>query len=335
MSLPTAFNRGVVADDCRQPLSMHKGYIDFPSSIGLTVIKKCTMPTARTIALTALSMLAFASNSLLCRAVLSQSDMDAASFTAIRLVSGALMLWLVVGLRRKRAPGRGSWISALALFAYAAAFSFAYVSLPAGSGALLLFGAVQATMIGHGMWAGERLRRLQLIGLLLALAGLIGLLLPGLSTPPLTGSLLMVGAGVAWGVYCLRGHGAGDATRVTAGNFIRAAPVAIVLTLLMPTTAYFGSAGFWLAVASGALASGIGYIIWYTALPRLKATQAATVQLSVPVIAALGGIAFLGEPLTLRLVLASFAILGGIALVIQEKQGARGSVDAADANQSK
>ncbi|HLF83616.1 MAG TPA: DMT family transporter, partial [Blastocatellia bacterium] len=203
-------------------------------------------------------------------------------------------------------------------FAYAAGFSFAYMSLPAATGALLLFGAVQATMIGHGVWMGERLGRLQLVGLMLAIGGLVGLLLPGLSTPPLYGAVLMLGAGVAWGVYSLRGKGAGDPTKITAGNFLRAVPIAAALSVLMLKGA-LDNAGFWYAVSSGALASGIGYAIWYTALPALKATKAATVQLSVPVIAALGGIVFLGELITMRFVLASAAILGGIALVILEK----------------
>lgn len=277
---------------------------------------------ARIAALTSLAMVAFAGNSLLCRVALRHTSIDAASFTTIRLASGALVLWLIVRISRGAASGEGSWRSALALFAYAAGFSFAYVSLPAATGALLLFGAVQATMICHGMWAGERLRRWQHVGLALALGGLVGLLLPGLAAPPLAGSLLMLGAGVAWGIYSLRGKGGGDPTRVTAGNFLRAAPIAAVLSLLLHEGASLDGAGFWYAVASGALASGIGYAVWYTALPALKSTHAATVQLSVPVIAAGGGVAFLGEPLSLRLVLASVAILGGIALVILEKQGA-------------
>ena len=276
----------------------------------------------RTIALTVLAMIAFAGNSLLCRAALKHTSIDAASFTAIRLVSGAAMLWLLVKMRRTTPGGKGNWLSALALFVYAAGFSFAYVSLPAATGALLLFGAVQATMIGHGIWAGERLRRLQLVGLVLAFGGIVGLLLPGLSAPPLYGSILMLGAGVAWGVYSLRGKGAGDPASVTAGNFLRAAPISVILSVLMLNGASWDIAGFWYAVSSGALASGIGYAIWYTVLPALKATSAATVQLSVPVIAALGGIVFLGEPISLRLVLASLAILGGIALVILEKQNA-------------
>jgi drug/metabolite transporter (DMT)-like permease len=278
------------------------------------------MSYARIIALTSLAMIAFAGNSLLCRIALKHTSIDAASFTTIRLISGAVMLWLVVHMKRGTHAGAGNWLSALALFTYAAGFSFAYVNLPAATGALLLFGAVQATMIGRGLWAGERLRRLQVVGLMLALGGLVGLLLPGLSAPPLPSSILMLGAGVAWGVYSLRGKGAGDPTRVTAGNFLRAVPIAAALSVLTYDGASLDSAGFWYAVSSGALASGIGYAIWYTALPALKATNAATVQLSVPVIAALGGIVFLGETVTLRLVLASIAILGGIALVILEKQ---------------
>lgn len=279
------------------------------------------MLPARIIALTFLAMIAFAGNSLLCRAALIHTNIDPASFTSIRLISGAVMLWLLTQTNRGARTGRGHWLSALALFAYAAGFSFAYVSLPAGTGALLLFGAVQVTMIGYGMWTGERLIRLQIAGLALAFGGLVGLLLPGLSAPPMVGSILMLGAGVAWGIYSLRGKGAGAPLRVTAGNFLRASPVAAALSLLLLNHISLDMAGFWYAVASGALASGIGYAIWYTVLPALQATHAATVQLSVPVIAALGGIVFLGEPITLRLALASVAILGGIALVILEKQG--------------
>lgn len=276
-------------------------------------------PDARLITLTSLALLAFAGNSLLCRAALQHTSIDAASFTTIRLVSGALVLWLLVRLRSGGATGWGNWPSALALFAYAAAFSFAYVSLPAGTGALLLFGAVQAGMIGWGLWKGERFSAMQLAGLALALGGLVGLLLPGLSAPPLAGALLMIAAGLAWGVYSLRGKGAGDPMRVTAGNFLRAAPMALLMSLLMLQQAALDWAGVGYAVASGAMTSGIGYAIWYTALPALKATQAASLQLSVPVIAALGGIVLLGEPLTLRLVMASVAILGGIALVIRRR----------------
>jgi len=252
-------------------------------------------------------MIAFAGNSLLCRAALLHTSIDAASFTAIRLLSGAITLWLVIQIRSGTQSGRGNWISAFALFTYAAGFSFAYVSLPTAIGALLLFGAVQATMIGYGIWAGERLLKLQLLGLTLAFGGLIFLLLPGLTAPPLSGSILMLIAGFAWGIYSLRGKGLGNSTKVTAGNFLRTVPIVAVVY----------------AISSGALASGLGYAIWYAALPALNATHAATVQLSVPVIAALGGIVFLGEPITLRLALASVAILGGIALVIMVKQHTR------------
>jgi drug/metabolite transporter (DMT)-like permease len=242
------------------------------------------------------------------------------------------MLWLIAQTNRSTNTGGGNWRSAFALFAYAAGFSFAYLSLPAATGALLLFGAVQATMIGHGIWVGERLRRPQLVGLVFALGGLVGLLLPGLSAPPLSGSLLMISAGIAWGIYSLRGKGGGDPTKVTAGNFLRAVPFAAALSVLMHDSASLDSAGIWYAVSSGALASGIGYAIWYTALPVLKATNAATVQLSVPVIAAMGGIAFLGESLTLRLVLASVAILGGISQVILERKDANGTQQVAPVN---
>ena len=290
------------------------------------------MSYARIGGLTSLAMIAFASNSLLCRVALKYTSIDAASFTTIRLISGAVMLWLVAQMSRGTHTGRGNWLSAFALFSYAAGFSFAYVSLPAATGALLLFGAVQATMIGYGLWAGERLLRLQRVGLVLALGGLVGLVLPGISAPPLLGSLLMLSAGVAWGVYSLRGKGAGDPTKVTAGNFLLAVPFAAALSILMRNGASLDSAGFWYAVSSGAMASGIGYAIWYKVLPSLRATNAATVQLSVPVIAALGGIVFLGESITLRLVLASLAILGGIALVIIEKQNATGAQQVAPAN---
>lgn len=281
------------------------------------------MTRLRAAVLTLLAMLAFAGNSVLCRFALKYTATDPASFTAIRIASGAVVLWLVVRLRVGRVKPLGSWPSALALFVYAAAFSFAYVSLTAATGALLLFGAVQAVMIGHGLWRGERLRASQNAGLLLAIGGLIGLLMPGLSAPPLRGAVLMLAAGSAWGVYTLRGKGGGDPLRVTAGNFQRALAFTAVLSFTMLNRMSLDSMGIVYAVASGALASGIGYAIWYSALPGLKVTSAATVQLSVPVIAAVGGVAFLGEPLTLRMVLAAAAVLAGIALVIVQRQRAQ------------
>ncbi len=261
-------------------------------------------------------MIAFAGNSLLCRLALKQTEIDAASFTFIRILSGAIALWLIVKTRQASWRGAGNWPSALALFAYAAAFSFAYTVLSAGTGALLLFGAVQATMILRGLQMGERLRAVQLLGLALALAGLVALLFPGLSAPPLGGSILMLAAGVAWGVYSLRGRAAGDPVSATAGNFLRAAPLAAILALALLPWSRLDWAGAGYAVFSGSIASGAGYVIWYTALPSLKAASAATVQLSVPVLAAASGIFLLGEPLTLRFLLASMAVLGGIALVV-------------------
>lgn len=272
----------------------------------------------RTFLLTTLAMIAFAGNSLLCRAALRDTDIDAATFTSIRLISGALTLCLLLGVRGNRAPMKqGSWGSALALFAYAAAFSYAYGGLSAAMGALLLFGAVQATMISIGIVRGNRPQLWQWVGFVVAFSGLVGLLLPGLTAPPLFSSLLMIGAGIAWGVYSLRAKGAGEPTAVTTGNFVRAVPMALVLSLVMMTSASIDTAGIGYAVASGAIASGMGYAIWYMALPLLQATTAATVQLSVPVIAAVGGVLLLTEPLTPRLVVAGVAILGGIAMVIR------------------
>lgn len=275
----------------------------------------------RPLLLTSIAMIAFAGNSLLCRAALRDTGIDAASFTSVRLVAGALMLWLILALRGNRRPlAVGSWPSALALFGYAAAFSFAYGGLSAAMGALLLFGAVQATMIGIGIWRGNRPGAIQWAGFVVAFAGLIGLLLPGLSAPPVASALLMIVAGIAWGVYSLRAKGAGEPTAVTTGNFIRSVPLALALSLVMLSQVQVDAPGLIYAVASGAVTSGMGYAIWYMALPLLQATSAATVQLSVPVIAAVGGVLLLGEPLTLRLVLAGVAILGGIAIVIRAGQ---------------
>src|SRR5438045_1122636 len=269
--------------------------------------------------LTLLAMIAFAGNSLICRLALTQTTIDAASFTFIRILSGAVALWLVVTIRKRSSPKAGSWASALALFAYAAAFSFAYISLSAGTGALLLFGMVQATMIFWGLRKGERLNARQWFGLAIALGGLVALVFPGLSAPPIGGALLMTGAGIAWGIYSLRGKGAGDPASVTAGNFWRSAVFAAVLSMALLRRTNLDPAGIRYAVVSGAIASGVGYLIWYSALSGLKATTAATVQLSVPVLAAIGGILFLGESITLRLLLASLLILGGIGLVIIER----------------
>jgi len=277
------------------------------------------MTSARLALITTAAMIAFAGNSLLCRLALATTQIDPASFTFIRLASGALTLGGLVWVRYRGRSIGGSWVSALALFAYAIGFSYAYVKLATGTGALLLFGAVQATMIGYALVSGERLNPAQGTGMALALAGLIGLLLPGLEAPPITGALLMLGAGFAWGVYSLRGRGAANPLRETSGNFLRAVPMAAGIGILMLAETRVDPAGAGYAVASGALASGLGYAVWYKALPMLRATTAATVQLSVPAIAALGGVLLLDEPITWRLSLASAAILGGIAMVFLSK----------------
>ena len=257
-------------------------------------------------------MIAFAANSVLCRIALRSTTIDAASFTSIRIISGALVLSLIV-----RSRATGNWFSAFALFVYAAAFSFAYINLTAATGALLLFGAVQATMITFGLTRGETMRAAQWFGFVLALGGLLVLLSPGLSAPPMGGAMLMLLAGVAWGVYSLRGKSAGDPTSATAGNFLRAVPMAALVSLALLSHAHVDLAGITYAVISGAITSGLGYVVWYAALPALRSTTAATVQLSAPVLAALAGILFLRETITLRFVISAVAVLGGIALVVR------------------
>ncbi len=263
-------------------------------------------------------MLAFASNSLLCRIALRDTSIDAASFTSIRLASGALVLWILLRSRGRQPLAAGSWPMAAMLFAYAVCFSFAYRDLTAATGALLLFGAVQLTMTAYGLFSGERLGGLRLVGVLVAIAGLLWLLLPGLSAPPALAAGLMLASGIAWGIYSLLGRGAGDPTAATGGNFIRAVPFAAILSLAAATQAQPDQTGLIYAVASGAVTSGLGYVLWYAALPALSATSAATIQLCVPAIAALGGVVLLAEPITARLLFASAAILGGIALTIRK-----------------
>ena len=274
----------------------------------------------RLLILTLLTMIAFAANSILCRLALKTTSIDPASFTAIRLVAGAATLWLIVRIRTGSNALAGSWTQAFSLFAYAAAFSFAYVSLSAGTGALILFGAVQATMILYGLLRGERFTPLQTAGLLLALGGLVALLLPGATAPHWAGATLMTIAGIAWGAYSLMGRASTHPIETTAGNFLRAALFGALLSAVSLGMFAWDARGAMLAVLSGAVASGLGYATWYTVLPALRATHAATVQLSVPVIAAIGGVLLLGERLSLRLVLCSVAILGGIALVLHARK---------------
>lgn len=278
------------------------------------------LPSLRTVGLTSVAMLAFAANSILCRLALAHGAIDPASFTLIRVASGVVTLWLILALSGRARVVAGSWRAGLALFVYAAAFSFAYITLSAGSGALLLFGAVQATMVTMGLVRGERLAGLQWIGFVAALGGLAALLAPGVSAPPLVGACLMLAAGVAWGAYSLFGRGAIDPLAATGGNFLRALPMAIALVAVAANFGLKGGAsGIVYAILSGAVASGLGYTIWYAALPGLSSAQGASVQLSVPVITAVAGALMIGETITMRLMLCSLAILGGIALVIGSK----------------
>jgi drug/metabolite transporter (DMT)-like permease len=276
----------------------------------------------RTVVLLCLTMIAFAANSVLCRKALAQTAIDPATFTLVRLASGAAMLFLltrVIGKGAGKGVG-GSWRAALTLVAYAICFSFAYISLASGTGALLLFGAVQATMIIRGLIAGERLTPVQWGGLGLALAGLAVLTAPGVTAPDPLGAGLMLAAGIGWGAYSLLGRTSTSGPLASnAGNFLRATPLAAAIAAAMALSHHsqWDTPGLIYAVASGALASGVGYALWYATLPSLTAAIAASVQLSVPVITAVGGALVLGEDITLRLTLASLAVLGGIALVVQ------------------
>jgi len=267
--------------------------------------------------LTVAALVGFAANSLLCRAALGADAIDAASFTAIRIGAGALTL---VVLARGSFRGAGSWPSGAALFAYAAAFSFAYLRLTTATGALILFGTVQTAMIGWSVVRGARPRVLEWIGIAIAFGGLITLLLPGLATPDPIGAALMAIAGVAWGIYSLRGRGVARPLAATADNFVRAVPLAALLLVAIPIAGgHVSVEGAVLAASSGALASGVGYSLWYAALPALGAVRAAVVQLSVPLLATAGGAAILGEALTLPLAIATVAILGGIGLSVLAK----------------
>lgn len=275
----------------------------------------------RTLALTALTMVAFAANSLLCRLALGEQTIDAASFTTVRLASGAFMLWLIARTRSvPDTPSRSDGIAAAMLFLYAITFSFAYITLSAGTGALILFGAVQLTMFFAGLRAGEEFSVLSWTGLVLALAGIVYLVSPGVTAPHTGGALLMTVAGIAWGVYSLRGRKAADPLRATARNFLLAVPLGLLVSFAFAGDFYVETGGLVLAVASGAIASGLGYAIWYAALRSLSTTSAATVQLSVPVIAAFGGVLLLAEAVTWRLVVASIATLGGIAIVLTQRK---------------
>ena len=281
------------------------------------------MSRSRLVLLTAAAMLGFAANSLLCRAALRTGAIDAATFTAIRLATGAIVLAAIVGARDGIGAlrGEGTWLSSLALTAYAVAFSYAYLKIGAAAGALILFGSVQLTMIAGGLLRGERPGPQQWLGWLVAIAGLVVINAPGLDPPPPLGAALMVTAGVAWGVYSLRGRGVTRPLVATAGNFVRSLPLAALLVAVaFATTAHVSVEGVLLAAASGGVASGLGYSLWYAAVPSLGATRAAVVQLSVPVITAAAAITLLGEPLRSTLALGGAAIVGGLAVALTARR---------------
>jgi drug/metabolite transporter (DMT)-like permease len=283
-------------------------------------------PSGAAAILTLLALCAFAANSLLCRLALGAGAIDAATYASVRLLSGAAVL-VPLAFRRAGRPA-GSWPSAAMLFAYAVPFAFAYRTLSAGTGALVLFAAVQTTMISAGLLSGERPGPVQWLGLALAFLGLGYLVRPGLAAPSPVGAGLMAVAGIAWGVYSLRGRRAGRPLAETAGNFARASLLAVIVSGAAFRSAHATPRGAILAAISGAIASGVGYAIWYAALPALTATRAATVQLAVPVITAAGGVALLGERVTIRLVLASIAILGGVGLALAGRGSGRSAARA-------
>jgi drug/metabolite transporter (DMT)-like permease len=285
------------------------------SSTGFSDSVKISTLWLRTFGFTSFALAAFAANSVICRMALGKGAIDAAGFTAIRLFSGAFILLplaVFTGNSKKKRKFPGNWTSAAMLFFYAVAFSFAYIGLTAGTGALILFGAVQVTMLVAGIRSGERPGRLQWAGLLVAVSGLIYLVLPGWQAPPLWAAALMATAGAAWGIYSLRGRGAANPIAVTGDNFLRTLPMVSLVGLAAISSVDISTRGALLAVTSGAITSGLGYVLWYAALRDLTATRAATVQLLVPVLAAVGGVAFLSEQITLRLVVSSLLIIGGV-----------------------
>jgi len=275
-------------------------------------------PLLKIIILTGLALIAFAANSVLCRLALGDAAIDAASFTVIRLLSGAIVLLVIVGVTRtiSKVSAKGSWTASFMLFLYAVTFSYAYISLDTGTGALVLFGSVQITMIVLSLMSGNRLHLAEWAGVIAAFTGLVYLVLPGVTTPSMTGFMLMAVAGAAWGIYTLKGRSSKNPLMDTAYNFLRTVPFVIVLAIVTMSTATYSFDGIWLALLSGGITSGIGYTIWYIALGGLSSTQAAVLQLSVPVIAALGGVVFVAEAITFRLAVSAAITLGGILVVI-------------------
>jgi len=275
---------------------------------------------SRTLVLTGIAMLALAANPLLCRMALGAGHIDAASFTGIRVIAGAAMLKLLVTWTRRGGDRKPvDWRAVVTLFGYMIFFSFAYLSISVGTGALILFGAVLLTMFTVALQSGERFSSLSWAGLAMAIAGLVYLVSPGVTAPEPVGAALMAVAGVAWGMYSLLGRGEADPLGTTADNFLYAVPLAVAVNVFFWSDVHTSWYGVTLAILSGAIASGLGYVLWYAVLAGMPATRAATAQLSVPVIAALGGVVLLSEPVTLRLIVASVATLGGIALVLLQR----------------
>lgn len=276
------------------------------------------------IILTGLALIAFAANSVLCRLALGSGAIDASSFTVIRLLSGAIVLFLITITTHNhtKASKKGSWTASVTLFLYAITFSYAYISLDTGTGALILFGAVQITMILLSLVSGTRLRLAEWLGVIMAFTGFVYLILPGVSAPSATGFTLMTTAGIAWGLYTLKGCNSKNPLIDTANNFLRTIPLIILLAIATINNANYSTEGILLAAISGGIASGIGYIIWYIALGALSSTQAAVLQLSVPVVAAFGGIIFMSETITFRLIISAIMVLGGILMVVLGKDRA-------------
>jgi drug/metabolite transporter (DMT)-like permease len=289
------------------------------------------MTQMRIMMITLLALFAFAANSLITRFALEKTTIDEASFIMFRVVSGALFLWLFLVIKKdKKILQNGTWFAAFSLFIYAVSFTYGYGLIAAGTGALLLFGSVQITMTIAGYREGDRLNVIQLLGFALALGGLVILMLPGISAPSFMGAFLMCISGVAWSIYTLQGRGVNNPAAATTGNFIKAAPMALLLWLIVYVSANdiinLASDGVIYALISGIVTSGIGYIIWYSVLPELKATQAAIIQLSVPLFVTLAGAILLNESITLRIVIASFAILAGTFLVLAFKHSEQVSI---------
>ncbi|MCG8382861.1 MAG: DMT family transporter [Gammaproteobacteria bacterium] len=277
----------------------------------------------KSIILTGFALVAFAANSILSRLALENHAIDASSFTVIRLISGAVVLLVILSLTRNKSSevsAKGSWLASFMLFLYAISFSYAYLTLETGTGALILFGSVQITMILISIYSGSRLHITEWIGIVIAFIGFVYLILPDVSTPSLTGFLLMTVSGIAWGGYTLKGRSSKNPLSDTTYNFIRIMPFALILVISTLNSANYSFHGVILATLSGGIASGIGYTVWYSALSYLTSTQAAVFQLLVPAIAALGGVIFVSEPITLRLFISGTLILGGVLMVILGKK---------------